>query len=557
MIWGPVLRKLALVLLVLCAAGVLAGRMGLLRLEGSSTSAGSRGDAVPSAIALDTAIDPSGGIAAAVSRPAGVQSTSGQRNDAANLPLPQPTAGLPDVGPLVAPTATPALPPAVPTSPPPQPPLRPPPPPPHLPMCETELKTDRPGHDISTPSQESSATACCARCSDTPSCRAFTFVHDSSTCWLKGGPIGADGHSVTLPPGVSSACCTSGLVPGVAVYGAGSASGHKAAAIAAEDVTRKGAAALRGGDVANMASWKPPSMVIAIPTIPRNRGTANVDYLTGTVQSLVREALQVAAQHPSNLFGYVEILVLSHVDDDKHPDFVALRTKYAGAESVGRVPLEGGNGLGELRLRFLSDGGAARNLDPHKDDQPPVDDRKNPEDRPGVRVRQQSKDVIALIMAAEKVAPDYVLFTEDDAELCPGTLPKVASAIEHANRLTALSGAVRTILCQRCCAPHACLARPLFIAACKYRIAVPNQPSWCSSACRIACRHLLPSCCLLPVRQRFSHSGGCVDGYLCPGTWDWLVSSALFDWVYRDSGTTSIVGVDERFLQSLLLDKAT
>ena len=54
-----VLRKLALgVLLALCAAGVLADRMGLLRLQGSSTSAGSRCDGAPSAIAC------SGGIAA-------------------------------------------------------------------------------------------------------------------------------------------------------------------------------------------------------------------------------------------------------------------------------------------------------------------------------------------------------------------------------------------------------------------------------------------------------------------------------------------------------------
>ena len=62
---------------------------------------------------------------------------------------------------------------------------------------------------------------------------------------------------------------------------------------------------------------------------------------------------------------------------------------------------------------------------------------------------------------------------------------------------------------------------------------------------------------MLPVWQRFSHTGGCVDGFLCPGTWDWLVGRAFFDWIYRDPSTTSIIGVDEKFFQSLLPDKAT
>ena len=80
-------------------------------------------------------------------------------------------------------------------------------------------------------------------------------------------------------------------------------------------------------------------------------------------------------------------------------------------------------------------------MDPHADDQPPVDDRKNPDDRPGKRVRQQSMDVIALVTAAEESGAEYVLFTEDDAELCPGTLPAVARAISHANSYTAGRGA--------------------------------------------------------------------------------------------------------------------
>lgn len=437
MIWGPVLRKLAVVVLTICAVGVVADRMGLLRLE-RSVDAGGISDSVTSPIALEAAMDPSGGIAAAVPHPPNVQSAAASQSNAKDTPPAASTVDLAKGESLVTTAPTAALPPPVPIMPMPVPP---PPPPPHLPLCATEPNTDRPGHDLDTfASQETSPAACCTRCSETQGCSAWTFVHDSSTCWLKGTPT-STGAAASLPPGVANDCCTSGVAPGVAVHalGGSSVTDH----IATEDMTRKGAAALRGGDMAVPSSWKPPSMVIAIPTIPRHKGPTNIDYLTGTVESLVREALQVASQHPSNLFSYVELLVLSHVEDDLHPDFVALRTKYAGDDEVGTVGLAGKNGLGELRLRFLSDGGAARNIDPHRDDQPPVDDRKNPEDRPGVRVRQQSKDVVALIMATENVAPDYVLFTEDDAELCVGSLSKVASAIEHANRFTAKRGAVR------------------------------------------------------------------------------------------------------------------
>ena len=39
--------------------------------------------------------------------------------------------------------------------------------------------------------------------------------------------------------------------------------------------------------------------------------------------------------------------------ESEHPDFVALKAKYANGEEVGSVPLPAGaNGIGELRVRF-------------------------------------------------------------------------------------------------------------------------------------------------------------------------------------------------------------
>ena len=69
--------------------------------------------------------------------------------------------------------------------------------------------------------------------------------------------------------------------------------------------------------------------------------------------------------------------------ESEHPDFVALKTKYSSGEERGVVDLPAADtALGALKLLFKVDGGEARSMDPHADDQPPVDDRKNPEDRP-------------------------------------------------------------------------------------------------------------------------------------------------------------------------------
>ena len=51
------------------------------------------------------------------------------------------------------------------------------------------------------------------------------------------------------------------------------------------------------------------SLVIAIPTIPRHgKNDENVDYLTGTIESLVREATSSSAKSRTPLFSSVEIM---------------------------------------------------------------------------------------------------------------------------------------------------------------------------------------------------------------------------------------------------------
>ncbi|KAK3267525.1 hypothetical protein CYMTET_23924, partial [Cymbomonas tetramitiformis] len=77
------------------------------------------------------------------------------------------------------------------------------------------------------------------------------------------------------------------------------------------------------------------------------------------------------------------------------------------------------------------------------DDQPPVDDNHNADDRPGVKVRQQSIDLMTLIGTAAGRAR-HVLLTEDDATMCPGALQKMHQAAEYLQSHEADWSMVRT-----------------------------------------------------------------------------------------------------------------
>jgi hypothetical protein len=96
------------------------------------------------------------------------------------------------------------------------------------------------------------------------------------------------------------------------------------------------------------------------------------------------------------------------------------------------APLIGRTGT-SIRVRLIHVHYARRLTIPNRPD--------NPDDRPGVRVRQQTLDVVALILASAGRA-DYVLFTEDDAELCAGALPLVRQSIDDGNRVSSGSWSV-------------------------------------------------------------------------------------------------------------------
>ena len=134
----------------------------------------------------------------------------------------------------------------------------------------------------------------------------------------------------------------------------------------------------------------PPQLwlTVAIMTVPRSK-----DYLTATLDSFSQE------RAPG-----VEVLVLNNAKDE-HPDFERLRRRYAA----------------DAFFRFESNERRLLDRRPHLRDE---GDRN----KPGHRVRQQTRDFVSLLRAAAERGAEHLLTMEDDFLACPqlfGTLRHV------------------------------------------------------------------------------------------------------------------------------------
>lgn len=180
-----------------------------------------------------------------------------------------------------------------------------------------------------------------------------------------------------------------------------------------------------------------PWLIIGIPTVPRKN---NLDYLTPTIESILLEIPQDPS-HP--LYDQVVVAIMNH-SPGVHPQFYELQKKYANPDSphYSRV------------LLFLE------NTSPLPDPAGPGARDMGTSDMPGHKVRKQTRDVAALVLALqhrsyERLAPsasaasssliagtrstgqlavppplaaarrdtpfpaDVFLFSEDDMHLCP------------------------------------------------------------------------------------------------------------------------------------------
>ena len=130
--------------------------------------------------------------------------------------------------------------------------------------------------------------------------------------------------------------------------------------------------------VADRALW----LTVAIMTVPRNE-----DYLTATLESF-------AAVRPVDTSLSVEVLVLS--SGAEHPAFERASQRYAG----------------DALFRF------ATNEHRLLDRRPQLRDEGD-RNRPGYRVRQQTRDFVSMLRLAAGRGAAHLLTMEDDFLACP------------------------------------------------------------------------------------------------------------------------------------------
>jgi hypothetical protein len=149
--------------------------------------------------------------------------------------------------------------------------------------------------------------------------------------------------------------------------------------------------------------------VIGIPTFPRPN---HVDYLAQTLASI---ADQLPSDPADPLFNQVRVLVMNNFNPQ------------ATADAAG----EGGHQVhatfDAARLRYAAPHPASKSFifvdndhalpDPHGDK---AKDLGTP-NKPGFRVRKQTRDLVALLRRAKGLGQHY-LFLEDDMLLCPHAL---------------------------------------------------------------------------------------------------------------------------------------
>ena len=304
---------------------------------------------------------------------------------------------------------------------------------------------------------------CCQACQREPECVAWVLVKDGGVCWLKGRWAGrpeSDDCCVAADfrPGAQGVMreAASGTVelaaqrrrgegqPGKVsgdgdvtspreAHGSGGgarmAEGGSAAAAEQQQRAREQRRAYAGGLQGSAALVQDPapivpgmkdrvggSVLILVPTVAR-RG---VDYLTKTVDSLLAEA-----RRGDHGFDRVAVRVVSHSPAQEHPAFRKVRERPAGPSDMRR----------HVTLEAAVDADRRR-IDPGDPAAAHIDDRHNPEDIPGPRVRQQTLDLVSVLRDVGGVGggrdADYVMLTEDDATMCEGALADVGRGIAAA-----------------------------------------------------------------------------------------------------------------------------
>ncbi|KNC55648.1 uncharacterized protein AMSG_01917 [Thecamonas trahens ATCC 50062] len=147
-----------------------------------------------------------------------------------------------------------------------------------------------------------------------------------------------------------------------------------------------------------------PWLVVGIPTVPRIDSATGkpLDYLSKTVDALVTQM----SSHPASLeYRQVVVVVMNHAPKAEHVMLDAAKERVASARL-------------SHAFVFVDNDGSVPNPTPGATD-------VGSPNKPGYKVRQQTRDVVALLREA---APRgrYFMFLEDDFELCPNGFAAIA-----------------------------------------------------------------------------------------------------------------------------------
>ena len=155
-----------------------------------------------------------------------------------------------------------------------------------------------------------------------------------------------------------------------------------------------------------------PLLLIAIPSMPRA-----ADYLTGVLRALERQLSPLSSGSDSGgwgdpMAGQVVVWVMNNAPPGTaHEAFEANRARFKHRPE----------------FRFLTNDHALADPTPHAPD--------SGFEAPNVRVRKQTRDIVALMRAAKSHSRFYMAM-EDDFEACPNTIQIIEHLLRKASKLS-------------------------------------------------------------------------------------------------------------------------
>jgi len=220
----------------------------------------------------------------------------------------------------------------------------------------------------------------------------------ATQCNLTAISIATERHSTSPDATLLASCQTSLANARAALFDAKEAARLEANEKAMVPAVRSRAQRYSPSAVRKEDEW----LLIGIPTVPR---THNEDHLLKVLDSILRQ-LPTDAAHP--MYGKVKLLIMNTAHRE-HARFNEAKTKYLGGDH-------------SVHVEFV---------DEPEDAQDPGGDRRENANRPGPKVRRQTRNIASVLRAAANRGR-YFLFLEDDMLMCPNAIRAIVYLLDRA-----------------------------------------------------------------------------------------------------------------------------